>query len=48
MADKALNAPSKFRAEKNADGGYTITVDGKDYTVPDTESLTEFIQQIGI
>ncbi len=39
---------TELKIESNADGGYTVTVDGKAYECEDTHAMLHFLEDIGM
>lgn len=39
---------TELKIEHNADGSYTVTVDGKDYECADTDAMLHFLEDIGM
>lgn len=39
---------TELKIEHNADGSYTVTVDGKDYECEDTYAMLHFLEDIGM
>ena len=37
-----------LKAKRNDDGTYTVTIDGKDYTLQDSIELAHFYEDLGI
>ena len=37
-----------FTARRNADGSYTVTINGKDYTLKDMFELVHFLEDIDV